>query len=131
MAEIVIQANGRLIAICVSAAWGGARSSIIRLIRKSVLGRGNAKGDFAFVGFDVSLYQGCDDARADGGHRDGACRMGCGDPRPLIDDRHWAIAGSSRPLLIDLAVPTDLTTGPRFEPDLAFDPIRARLLART
>lgn len=65
VAEIVVQANGRPISIGVSGAWGVGKSSMIRLIRKSLVDRGEtATPGFVFVEFNAWLYQGFDDARA-------------------------------------------------------------------
>lgn len=65
VAEIVVQANGRPISIGVSGAWGVGKSSMIRLIRKSLVDRGDAENAaFVFVEFNAWLYQGYDDARA-------------------------------------------------------------------
>src|ERR1017187_747573 len=65
VAEIVVQAQGRPISIGVSGAWGVGKSSMIKLIRRSLTQRA-AKGerDFIFVEFNAWLYQGYDDARA-------------------------------------------------------------------
>ena len=62
VAEIIVQAQGNPISIGVSGAWGVGKSSMIRLIRRSLDGRENA--DFIFVEFNAWLYQGYDDARA-------------------------------------------------------------------
>ena len=65
VAEIIVQAKGRPISIGVSGAWGVGKSSMIRLIRKSLADRAGAKeGRFVFVQFNAWLYQGYDDARA-------------------------------------------------------------------
>lgn len=65
VAEIIVQANGRPISIGVSGAWGVGKSSMIRLIRKSLVDRGVAAASgFVFVEFNAWLYQGYDDARA-------------------------------------------------------------------
>lgn len=65
VAEIVVQANGRPISIGVSGAWGVGKSSMIRLIRKSLVDRADAENTgFVFVEFNAWLYQGYDDARA-------------------------------------------------------------------
>lgn len=65
VAEIVIQAKGRPISIGISGAWGVGKSSMIRLVRRSLAERsGEGKGDFIFVDFNAWLYQGYDDARA-------------------------------------------------------------------
>lgn len=65
VAEIIVQANGRPVSIGVSGAWGVGKSSMIRLIRKSLAERATtAKPEFLFVPFNAWLYQGYDDARA-------------------------------------------------------------------
>ena len=54
----------RPISIGVSGAWGVGKSSMIRLIRKALVGRAEKDGqNFVFVEFDAWLYQGYDDAR--------------------------------------------------------------------
>lgn len=65
VAEIVVQAQGRPISLGVSGAWGVGKSSMIKLIRRSLTQRAE-KGDrdFIFVEFNAWLYQGYDDARA-------------------------------------------------------------------
>src|SRR6266481_1172546 len=62
VAEIIVQAQGDPISIGVSGAWGVGKSSMIRLIRRSLDRREN--NDFVFVEFNAWLYQGYDDARA-------------------------------------------------------------------
>src|SRR6202046_1265259 len=65
VAEIIVQAKGRPISIGVSGAWGVGKSSMIKLVRRSLAQRsGKDKGDFIFVEFNAWLYQGYDDARA-------------------------------------------------------------------
>src|SRR5262249_52721888 len=65
VAEIIVQAKGRPISIGVSGAWGVGKSSMIRLIRKALVGRAEKDDQkFVFVEFDAWLYQGYDDARA-------------------------------------------------------------------
>lgn len=65
VAEIVVQAAGRPISIGVSGAWGVGKSSMIRLVRRSLTQRtGDGARDFIFVEFNAWLYQGYDDARA-------------------------------------------------------------------
>lgn len=65
VAEIIVQAKGRPISIGVSGAWGVGKSSMIRLVHRSLTQRsGIGKGDFIFVEFNAWLYQGYDDARA-------------------------------------------------------------------
>lgn len=65
VAEIIVQANDRPVSIGVSGAWGVGKSSMIRLIRRSLLARdADAESRFVFVEFNAWLYQGFDDARA-------------------------------------------------------------------
>lgn len=65
VAEIIVQADNRPISIGVSGAWGVGKSSMIRLIRKSLASRdAAAESRFIFVQFNAWLYQGYDDARA-------------------------------------------------------------------
>ncbi len=65
VAEIIVQAKGRPISIGVSGAWGVGKSSMIRLVHRSLTERsGKGNGDFVFVDFNAWLYQGYDDARA-------------------------------------------------------------------
>lgn len=65
VAEIVVQAQGRPISIGVSGAWGVGKSSMIKLIRRSLTQRAEkGERDFIFVEFNAWLYQGYDDARA-------------------------------------------------------------------
>jgi predicted KAP-like P-loop ATPase len=65
VAEIVAQAQGRPISIGVSGAWGVGKSSMIKLIRRSLTLRAEkGERDFIFVEFNAWLYQGYDDARA-------------------------------------------------------------------
>lgn len=65
LAEIVVQANGRPISIGLSGAWGVGKSSMIKLVRKSLQQRAEkGERDFIFVEFNAWLYQGYDDARA-------------------------------------------------------------------
>ena len=48
VAEIVVQAEGRPISIGVSGAWGVGKSSMIKLVRKSLARRGeNGERDFS------------------------------------------------------------------------------------
>src|SRR6266436_6270532 len=69
VAEIIVQAKGRPISIGVSGAWGVGKSSMIKLVRRSLAQRPAKEGgmsgeDFIFVEFNAWLYQGYDDARA-------------------------------------------------------------------
>lgn len=65
VAEIIVQAKGRPISIGVSGRWGVGKSSMIKLIRKSLAGRTKSEeSKFVFVEFNAWLYQGYDDARA-------------------------------------------------------------------
>jgi predicted KAP-like P-loop ATPase len=62
---MIVQAKGRPISIGVSGAWGVGKSSMIKLIRKSLEQRpGTDDRQFIFVEFNAWLYQGYDDARA-------------------------------------------------------------------
>jgi predicted KAP-like P-loop ATPase len=65
VAEIIVQADGRPISIGISGAWGVGKSSMIKLVRRSVAQRTKeGEPDFIFVEFNAWLYQGYDDARA-------------------------------------------------------------------
>ncbi|MBE0613812.1 MAG: ATPase [Burkholderiales bacterium] len=65
VAEIIVQAKGRPISIGVSGAWGVGKSSMIKLVHRSLTQRSDkGNGDFIFVEFNAWLYQGYDDARA-------------------------------------------------------------------
>lgn len=65
VAEVIVQAKGRPISIGVSGAWGAGKSSMIKLVRKSLDQRAKKdERDFIFVEFNAWLYQGYDDARA-------------------------------------------------------------------
>jgi len=62
VAELIIQAQNNPVSIGVSGQWGVGKSSMIKLIKKSLH---NMDGDsFVFVEFNAWLYQGFDDARA-------------------------------------------------------------------
>lgn len=62
VAELIIQANNHPVTIGVSGQWGVGKSSMIKLIKKSLDAQdGNS---FVFVEFNAWLYQGYDDARA-------------------------------------------------------------------
>lgn len=70
VAEIIVQAKGRPISIGVSGAWGVGKSSMIKLVRRSLEHRSSKDTEetkdnkFVFVEFNAWLYQGYDDARA-------------------------------------------------------------------
>jgi len=65
VAEIIVQAAGRPISIGISGAWGVGKSSMIKLVRRSLNERKDAGSrEFIFVEFNAWLYQGYDDARA-------------------------------------------------------------------
>lgn len=65
IAEIVVQANGRPTSIGVSGSWGSGKSSMIKLVRRSLEERAQGRAsEFVFVEFNAWLYQGYDDARA-------------------------------------------------------------------
>ncbi len=59
VAEIIVQAEGRPISIGMSGAWGVGKSSMIKLVRQSLVQRiDGKKRDFVFVEFNAWLYQG-------------------------------------------------------------------------
>jgi predicted KAP-like P-loop ATPase len=65
VAEIIIQAKGRPASIGVSGAWGTGKSSLIKLVRRSLEERAQGRASqYVFVEFNAWLYQGYDDARA-------------------------------------------------------------------
>lgn len=65
VAEIIVQANGRPASIGVSGAWGTGKSSMIKLVRRSLERRAeDLASHYVFVEFNAWLYQGYDDARA-------------------------------------------------------------------
>jgi predicted KAP-like P-loop ATPase len=65
VAEVIMQAQGRPISIGISGAWGAGKSSMIKLVRKSLMARGEKEErNFVIVEFNAWLYQGYDDARA-------------------------------------------------------------------
>lgn len=64
VAEIVVQANQKPVSIGVSGAWGVGKSSMIKLIKKSLESQTQHNDKFVFVEFNAWLYQGYDDARA-------------------------------------------------------------------
>lgn len=66
VAEIITRAGGEPVSVGVAGAWGVGKSSMIRLIRRSMerspkTGPGS---DVVFVEFNAWLYQGYDDARS-------------------------------------------------------------------
>lgn len=64
VAEIVVQADNRPVSIGVSGAWGVGKSSMIKLIRRSLAKRDADPARYLFVEFNAWLYQGYDDVRA-------------------------------------------------------------------
>ena len=65
VAEIIVQADGNPISIGVSGQWGVGKSSMIKLIKKSLEVRNGGEANlYIFVEFNAWLYQGYDDARA-------------------------------------------------------------------
>lgn len=67
VAEIIVQTAGQPISIGVSGAWGAGKSSMIKLIRRSLEqrdGKTAADAKYVFVEFNAWLYQGYDDVRA-------------------------------------------------------------------
>lgn len=66
VAELIVQADGQPVSIGVSGAWGVGKSSMIKLIKSSLLNhQSNEKQTrYVYVEFNAWLYQGYDDARA-------------------------------------------------------------------
>ncbi|MCB0308273.1 MAG: hypothetical protein KDD48_02795 [Bdellovibrionales bacterium] len=64
VAEIIVQAKSKPVSIGVSGAWGVGKSSMIKLIKKSLESHPEDSEKFVFVEFNAWLYQGYDDARA-------------------------------------------------------------------
>lgn len=65
VAEIIVQAHGRPTSIGVSGSWGSGKSSMIKLVRRSLEERAEGRASkYVFVEFNAWLYQGYDDARA-------------------------------------------------------------------
>ncbi|KOH46710.1 KAP family P-loop NTPase fold protein [Sunxiuqinia dokdonensis] len=62
VAKLIIEAKNEPVSIGVSGQWGVGKSSMIKLIRKSLNPEKNKQ--FVFVEFNAWLYQGYDDARA-------------------------------------------------------------------
>ncbi len=63
VSEIIISANNEPISIGVSGSWGVGKSSLVKLISKSMQSSSSDK-NFIYVEFNAWLYQGYDDARA-------------------------------------------------------------------
>lgn len=64
-AQIILRAEGKPVSIGVSGAWGVGKSSMIRLIRRSLESQPEGRDEkFVYVTFNAWLYQGYDDARA-------------------------------------------------------------------
>ncbi|MEX2218919.1 MAG: P-loop NTPase fold protein [Phycisphaerales bacterium] len=68
VAEIIASAGGEPVSVGVAGAWGVGKSSMIRLIRRSVEKsqpkEGSGHPSVVFVEFNAWLYQGYDDARS-------------------------------------------------------------------
>ncbi len=68
VSEIIFQAEGSPVSIGISGAWGTGKSSMIKLIKRSLNQKdsfkGSSKKKFILVDFNAWLYQGYDDARA-------------------------------------------------------------------
>ena len=65
IAEIIIRSKSRPISIGLAGSWGSGKSSMMRLVRRSLEQRQkNQEPNFVFVEFNAWLYQGYDDARA-------------------------------------------------------------------
>lgn len=63
VAEIIVQAENKPISIGVNGSWGIGKSTLIKLINKSLKEKENSD-QYIFVEFNAWLYQGYDDARA-------------------------------------------------------------------
>lgn len=61
-AEVILQANGKPISMGISGSWGVGKSSMMKLLAKSLKSRTDEK--YLFVEFNAWLYQGYDDTRA-------------------------------------------------------------------
>ncbi|HEY9721461.1 MAG TPA: P-loop NTPase fold protein, partial [Oscillatoriaceae cyanobacterium] len=61
-AEMIVSANGQPLSIGISGSWGVGKSSMIKLVRRSLEEQSGDK--FVFIEFNAWLYQGYDDARA-------------------------------------------------------------------
>lgn len=61
-AEMILQADGRPISMGISGNWGVGKSSMMKLLAKSLKERTDEK--YLFVEFNAWLYQGYDDTRA-------------------------------------------------------------------
>lgn len=65
VAEMIMQADGRPTSIGVSGSWGSGKSSMIKLVRRSLAQTAQGRASqYVFVEFNAWLYQGYDDARA-------------------------------------------------------------------
>lgn len=61
-AEIISRAEGKALSVGVSGNWGTGKSSMLKLLKRSLVDRTDDK--FIFVEFNAWLYQGFDDTRA-------------------------------------------------------------------
>jgi predicted KAP-like P-loop ATPase len=61
-AQMIVEAKGQPLSIGVSGNWGVGKSSMIKLVRRSLEEKSADK--FVFIDFNAWLYQGYDDARA-------------------------------------------------------------------
>jgi len=68
VSEIIFQAEGDPVSIGISGAWGTGKSSMIKLIKRSIDQKESSENEsdkkFILVDFNAWLYQGYDDARA-------------------------------------------------------------------
>ena len=68
VSEIIVQADGEPVSIGISGAWGTGKSSMIKLIKRSIDQKDSCDNEsdkkFILVDFNAWLYQGYDDARA-------------------------------------------------------------------
>lgn len=68
VAELIVETGEKPISIGVSGSWGAGKSSMVKMIGKSLKAKDSDKGDeeknYVFLEFNAWLYQGYDDARA-------------------------------------------------------------------
>lgn len=60
--ELIVRAKGKPLSIGISGGWGVGKSSMVRLMQRSL--EAKFSGTFVFVEFNAWLYQGYDDAKA-------------------------------------------------------------------
>ena len=117
VAEIIVQARGRPTSIAISGSWGSGKSSMIRLVRRSLEQRvGGGGPEVVFVEFNAWLYQGYDDARAalleviatQLAEKERSSQTGTDKVRNLFDRINWLRAaklGAGSALALSLGLP--------------------------